>query len=131
VDFHHHGWRLFAKYLEYVAANTQGPSWNPVAYHLNNARESTAGSVDAHAVGVAVAVEAVASLISIKLDEKKAEKLAVLLDRTRKWLADQSDLQDEVKRIGNYLNGLSNPRVQDTLHALAATGHVEKDYIKA
>src|SRR5580700_5673945 len=91
-DFHQHGWRLFGKYLAYMVASTKGTYWNPVAYHLNNACEATAGSLDAWAVGVSVAVEAVASLISTEGDKKKAERVALLQDRMRKWFADQSDL---------------------------------------
>jgi hypothetical protein len=47
IDFRQHGWRLFGKYLAYVVASTGGTYWNPVAYHLNNACEATAGSLDA------------------------------------------------------------------------------------
>ena len=53
-----HGWSLFEKYLAYVSANTKDTHWNPVAYHLNNACEATANSLDARAVGSSIAVEA-------------------------------------------------------------------------
>jgi hypothetical protein len=131
IDFHHHGWRLFGKYLAYVVASNAGTYWNPVAYHLNNACEATAGFLDAWAVGVSVAVEAMASLISVEGDKEKAERVALLQDRMRKWFAEQSDLQDLAGRVNGQIDAMSNRRVRDTLHALAATGHVEEDYIKA
>jgi hypothetical protein len=46
IDFHQHGWRLFGKYLAYMVASTEGIYWNPVAYHLHNACEATAGSLE-------------------------------------------------------------------------------------
>ena len=131
IDFHHYGWRLFGKYLAYVVASNAGTYWNPVAYHLNNACEATAGSLDAWAVGVSVAVEAVASLISVEGDKEKTERVALLQDRMRKWFAEQSDLQDLAGRVNGQIDAMSNRRARDTLHALAATGHVEEDYIKA
>jgi hypothetical protein len=118
IDFHRHGWRLFGKYLEYVVATTEGTFWNPVAYHLNNACEATAGSLDAWAIGVSVAVEAVASLISVADDKEKVER-------------EQSDLQDLYDRVTGQINAMSNRRAQDTLYGLAATGHLQEDYIKA
>jgi hypothetical protein len=131
IEFRRQGWRLFGKYLEYMVASTEGTYWNPVAYHLNNACEATAGSLDAWAVGVSVAVEAVASLISVEGDKEKAKRIALLQDRMREWFAEQSDLQDLAERVGGQINAMGNKRIQDTLYALAATGNVEEDYIKA
>ena len=131
IEFRHHGWRLFEKYLVYMVKSAKDTYWNPVAYHLNNACEATAGSLDAWAVGVSVAVEAVASLISAEGNMEEAERVAVLQGRMRKWFAEQSDLQDFADRVKGQIKAMSNKRVQDTLHALAATGNVEKDYIKA
>jgi hypothetical protein len=130
IDFHQHGWRLFAKYLAYMVAST-GTYWNPVAYHLNNACEATAGALDAWAVGVSVAVEAVASLISIEGDKEKGAQVRLLQDQMRKWFAEQSDLQDLARRVNGQIDAMSNKRVQDILYALAATGHVEEDYVEA
>jgi hypothetical protein len=131
IDFHQHGWSLFGKYLTYVVASAEGTYWHPVAYHLNNACEATAGSWDAWAVGVSVAVEAVASLIGIEGDREKVERVALLQDRMRKWFAEQADLQDLADRVRGQIDAMSNKRARDTLHTLAATGHVEEDYIKA
>jgi len=131
IYFLEHGWRLFGKYLAYMLSSTRGTYWNPVAYHLNNACEATAGSLDAWALGVSVAVEAVASLISVKGDEEKAKREGLLQDRMRKWFAEQSDLQDLAHRVKGQIDAMSKKRARDTLHTLAATGHVEEDYIKA
>jgi hypothetical protein len=88
AGFHDHGWRLFGAYLTYVTQKTQGTHWNPVAYHLYNAAEATANSVDAWAVGISVAVEAVSGLITIAGDEDKARELALYQERALKSLAE-------------------------------------------
>jgi hypothetical protein len=55
--------------------------------------------VDAWAVGISVAVEAVTGLIAIASDGDKAKELALYQKRVLAWLADQKDLSaDIVKR---------------------------------
>jgi hypothetical protein len=130
-DFHHHVWRLFERYLRYVAKQTKGTYWNPVAYHLFNACESTANSVDAWAIGVSVAVEAVASLVVLRVTKKEAVKLSGVQAEMQRWLAEQSFSEGYARRIGGMICALGNKRPQDMLYALAKTGHVEETYIKA
>jgi len=131
AHFMEHGWKLFEKYLAYVVEKTDGTHWNPVAYHLYNACEATANSVDAWAVGVSVAVEAVSGLINVEGDKEKVERLALYQERARKWIDEQKDLADIAGRAKGQINAMSNKRPQDTLYALAKTGHVEKSYVDA
>ena len=107
----------------------KGRTRNPVAYHLYNACEATASSVDARAVGVSVAVEAVASLISIEDDKRMLDRLTLFQERTRKCLEAQSDLADIAVGSGQ-ISSISGKRPTDILYALAKTGHVEEAYIK-
>ena len=102
------------------------------AYHLYNACETTANSVDAWAVGISVAVEAVTDLIAIPGDGSKAKELAPYQERALAWLVEQKDLSaDIVKRAQGQINAMSNKRPQDTLYVLAAAGRVEKNYVDA
>lgn len=136
-DFHEHGWRLFGAYLAYVTQKTQGTHWNPVAYHLYNVFETTANSVDAWAVGISVAVEAVTSLIAAAGNSEQAEKakpdeLALYQERVLKWLDEQTDLSDHImKRAKRQISSMSNKGPKDTLYALIDLGRVEKKYVKA
>jgi hypothetical protein len=136
-DFHEHGWRLFGAYLAYVTQKTQGTHWNPVAYHLYNACETTANSVDAWAVGISVAVEAVTSLIAAAGNSEQAEKakpdeLTLYQKRVLKWLDEQADLPEHiVKRAKGQIRSMSNKGPKDTLYALTDVGRVEKKYVKA
>jgi hypothetical protein len=47
IEFHNNGWRPFIAFLAYVVDNTSDTYWNSVAYHLHNAYEATANSIDA------------------------------------------------------------------------------------
>src|SRR5579872_1046183 len=131
IDFRNQGWELFACYLTYVADKTEGTYWNPVAYHLYNACEASANSVDAAAVAVSVAVEAVAGLIEMPGDKAKTVRVALLQKRMLEFLTAQADLSDVALRMEKLISTLGSKRPQDTLHALAETGHVEKRYVGA
>jgi hypothetical protein len=114
VHLHKHGWDLFACYLTYVVEKTEGTHWNPVAYHLYNACEATANSIDAWAVGVSVATEAVAGLIELPSDDAKAERLALFQKRMRECLGTQTDFPDLAPRMEGSIAAMSNKRPQDT-----------------
>ena len=87
--------------------------------HLYNACETTANSVDAWAVGISVAVEAITGLIATATDGDKAEELTHYQKRVLAWLAEQKDLSaDIVKRAQGQINAMSNKRPQDTLYVL-------------
>ena len=131
IDFYKYGWQLFARYLVYVVAKTEGTHWNPVAYHLYNTCESSANSVDAWAIGIAVAVEALASLIQLPDDEAKAQRVSLFQDRIRKWVDEQEDFADLIPRVKGLIDSMGNKRPQDALHALAESGHVDKGYVSA
>ncbi len=131
IDFHKHGWELFACYLAYVVAHTDGTHWNPVAYHLYNACESSSDSVDAWAVGVSVAVEAVTSLIHFPPDDARAARVALIQERMLKFLDEQTDLADLAERMRGLIRSMANKRPQDVLYALAKTGHVDEAYVGA
>jgi hypothetical protein len=131
IDFHQHGWDLFGRYLAYVVAHTEGSHWNPVAYHLYNACESSSDSVDAWAVGVSVAVEAVASLIHFPRDDAQAARLALFQDRMMRFVDAQTDLEDLAERMRGLVRSMGNKRPQDVLYALAKTGHVDEAYVEA
>lgn len=131
-EFRKHGWHLFGTYLAYVVAHTEGPHWNPVAYHLYNACEASAGSVDAWAVGVSIAVEAVAHLICLPLDKAEAARVARFQTHMLGLVDAETGFDDNlVKRMRGLVGTMANRRPQDVLHALVKTGHVDETYIEA
>ncbi len=136
IEFHHHGWLLFERFLTYVVENTDASSdsqlWNPVAYHLYNASESTSASIDAWAVGVSVAVEAVASLIEWPGDQEKDSRWTEFRNRALQWLEEQRDFEVCVKKRARGLIGSAASKgVQETLRELSEKGYVDKEHVKA
>jgi hypothetical protein len=111
--------------------NTKGTHWNPVAYHLYNACEATANSVDAWAVGVSVAVEAVVSLVDVDGNKENDDRVETYQTLARKWLKEQSDLVDISDRALGLIGSMSKKRPDDTLQALVKIGRAEKAYIKS
>lgn len=129
IEFPKHGLILFAKYLEYAVATAGQTYWHPVAYHLYNACEATAGSVDAMAVGLSVAVEALTSLIPF---ERQDDELRTFQTRVREWLAEQSSFSKSlIIRARGQIDSMSNKRPQDVLYGLANSGHIDQAYIQA
>jgi hypothetical protein len=131
IDYHNHGWTLFCRYLAYVRDHTDGMHWNPVAYHIHNARESRANSIDAGAIGVSVAMEAIASLLGGELDDEEKEKLERLKRHLLNSIAKHSEFEAFTDRLDGLLRGLLNRGTKDVLHELAKKGAVEKSYIAA
>lgn len=130
-EFRAHGWRLFGCFLIYVTAQTHGTQWNPVAYHLHNARESTANSIDAGAVGVSVALEAIASLAATKHENGVLKRIEAFQKHIHDQLSKQQEFSDFMTRLDAMLVNWSKKRPQDTLHELAELGFIQKEYIKS
>lgn len=129
TDFREHGWKLFGLFLTYVITQTDGTHWNPVAYHLHNARESTANSIDAGAIGVSVALEAIASLAAIDHGDDQIKRIERFKAHVCDHLSTQTEFADFAKRLDGMLSNWSKKRPQDTLHELAEKGFIQKNYI--
>lgn len=130
-EFRVHGWKLFGCFLTYVTAQTHGTQWNPVAYHLHNARESTANSIDASAVGVSVALEAIASLAATKHEKDVLKRIEAFRKHIHDHLSKQQEFSDFTTRMDALLVNWSKKRPQDTLYELAERGFIQKEYIKS
>lgn len=136
IEFHRHSWSLFERFLTYVIENTDASGgkqhWNAVAYHLYIARESTSPSIDAWAVGVSVAVEALASLAKLPVNPGADGGWADFRTRALKWLEEQPDFSEGVRKRAQGLIGSSADKgVKQTLRELAEMGHVDKRYVDA
>ncbi|MGN4149527.1 hypothetical protein ACS0Y3_03875 [Burkholderia gladioli] len=130
-EYRTHGWKLFSAYLAYMLKNSHDTYWNPLAYHLYNARESSANSIDAWAIGVSVALEAVASLVSLKPDPEYEREIATFQRLMLNHISNFSEYQGLALRMEGLIKALSDTRPQDVLHALAHDGLVSKKYVTA
>lgn len=135
-EFHDHLWPLFEKFLIYVIANTEAGGddrhWNSVAYHLYIARESTSASIDAWAVGVSVAVEALVSLVEVPGNPDVNGDWAVFRSRALEWLEEQANFSEGIKTRARGLIGSSADKgVKQTLRELAEMRRVDKTHVDA
>jgi hypothetical protein len=124
-------WRLFVVYLKYICLHSELGCLNHITYHVRNAVESSANSMDAFAVAVSVSVEGLANLVEVptNLENKEfirefREFLLPIVAQSEKF----SLLQDRLKGL---LSMMGNPRVTDRLQPLSSNGHVTKEYVKA
>jgi len=136
TDFSQHTWRLFERFLTFVIENTPVTTderhWNPVAYHLYMARESTSASIDAWAAGASIAVEALTSLVESASNQEADARWAEFRTRALRWLEEQPDfLEDVKKRAQGLIGGSAAKSTKQRLRELAERGHIDLDCVKA
>lgn len=132
-----HTWRLFADYLEFVTKNTPAGFWHICSYHLHNACESSANSLDAWANGLCIAVEGISQLIEgetkiedkelIKQDKKLIKRMNA---QVLKSISGNPDFVKFAERLEGVLGLMLNRRPQDRLRPLVDSGHIEIEYLK-
>jgi hypothetical protein len=124
-------WQLFDCYLGYILRETNGPYWNPCSNHLHNALEASANSMDAWAIGLGVAVEGVAGMISYSLPKEQKTKLKAL----QKFIVQQVNESETYKgsgsRIQGLVGGLTSIRAIDKMIWLAQQGGTDSAYVEA
>lgn len=131
IEYRNHGWELFCAYLAYVVASSPTTLWNPLAYHLYNAREASANSIDSWAMGVSVALEAISSLVVLPEDPEKKAKTEQAVNFLKQYVASENSLKEIKDRLNGLLGMLElPPGPRDKLKWLAAEGKAEKKYIQ-
>jgi len=117
-----HVWRMFTNYFRHVHANAEA-GWHPISRHVGSAIESTAASLEAMVLALAVAVEGLAydcfpgiAPVSpdflAELDAAQAALLAVALGEQNR------------NRINSSLNAMRAPRNSDVLRAFIANNRL-------
>ncbi|MBR8034725.1 hypothetical protein [Burkholderia vietnamiensis] len=131
IEYHRHGWTLFGSYLEYIVKMNPPTQWHPLGYHLYIAREASANSIDSWAMGVSVALEAVASLVSIPDEQEEPSGTDAAVEKLKRYVAGEADLADIKERLDGLLSMLKQPPgPRGKLEWLAGDGRVEGAYIK-
>jgi hypothetical protein len=131
LNSRNHGWGLFADFLAYVLRTTKDTHWNLVAYHIFNARQTSAGSIDAWAAGVSIALEALTSLVKLPGDRQQRTRISKFYKAVAQLLNSKSDLEaDLVTRALDMLRPMNRARPQERLKSLSRLGFIEKAYIK-
>ena len=124
-------WRLFSLYLEYLCSYS-GSGWHPCVLHVHNAIEASANSLDAARLGLCVAVEGLAKLVSVPVDEEQ-KKAIKKLTKAMKCILLRSGLNATVlgQRAEGLLSQLHIPRLKDQLEPLVRAGEIRPELIKA
>lgn len=129
--FLNNSWQLFDCYLGYILRETKTPYWNPCSNHLHNALEASANSMDAWAIGLGVAVEGVAGMLSYSLPNEQKTRMKEL----QKFITTQVNNSDTHKASGNRIQGLvaglTAVRAIDKMLWLTQQGGTESAYVDA
>ena len=131
VEFLDNGWDLIRSYLEYVVKNSTADYWSYVTYHVHNATEASANSMDACAIGVSVAVEGLANLVQLPDGGGRSSLVKEFSDCMLPKIKENEKFSSLHDRLKGLLGMMNNPRVQDRLIPLAQSGRVTADYVKA
>lgn len=126
-----HSWQLFSLYVDYITKANRGRYWHTCSYHLHNACEASANSLDAWAVGVCVAVEGISSLVDVVETDKEKKAKKDIAESLTEFIDSQKWDVILTKRAKGLLGQLQNLRVIDRLETLQAIGHVDAAHIKA
>jgi hypothetical protein len=124
-------WRLFSQFLQYIINNTPSGSWNRCSYHLYNACHVSAGSIDAEAIGLSVAVEGIATLITHTVPTTEKERRKRLIKSAVDCISSQPCFSDLADRVGGLLGMIQNTRPQERLASLIEKSHIDAAYVKA
>ncbi|NVO17085.1 MAG: hypothetical protein HXX10_23925 [Rhodoplanes sp.] len=124
-------WDLFRQYLSYVINETKSQYWNPVTGHIHNAIEASANSLDAWAIGIGVAVEGLAMMLSMERDEQENENIKTL----QRFIIDQVNGHEEHRvfaaRIRGLIGSLTSIRAIDRMNKLAEKGGADRVHVAA
>lgn len=127
-------WQLFDKYLTMVCAHTS-PSLHPCSRHVFAVLEASAGTINARALALGVAVEGIAKDLFPNA-AALPPTLKPSTDRLLTYFRDWPEFDDEVTkqallvRVEGMLGNISDVNAKSRLHALAKQGAVSERHIK-
>ena len=127
-------WILFSNYLEYIIRSTKDEGWHICSAHLYNASEASSNSMEAWAIGISIAVEGIASLITApNNDEREQGNKSVndLFACIEKWLTRKTEQKKLIDRIKGFRGQLNKVSVKDRLYSLIEIGAIEPSHVSA
>jgi hypothetical protein len=124
-----HIWRMFVDYFRHAHANAD-TGWHPVSRHVGSAIESTAASLDAEVLALAVAVEGLVGECFPNLAPVSAAFLAEL-DTVERALAAIQLTDQTRKRVNGTIGQMRKPRNSDLLRAFVTINHLPNGLLKS
>lgn len=134
LEFHRfdedgHIWRMFVDYFRHVNANANA-GWHPISRHLGSAIESTAASLDAEVLALAVAVEGLAGECFPDLAPVSVEFLAEL-DEAEAALSGVRLSDQTRQRVSGTIGQMRKPRNSDLLRAFITNSRLPGGLLKS
>ena len=129
--YYEYSWMLFSLYLDYTTRTNEAWYWHSCSYHLHNACEASANSIDAWAIGVCLAVEGISSLVEVNQTEEEKQAKKNVSNSLTKFIDSQGWDETLTKRAKGLVGELQNLRVIDRLETLRVIGHVDAGYVRA
>jgi hypothetical protein len=124
-------WCMFRLYLQYVLRSSRPSYWNYCSYHLHNACESSANSLDAWSYGLSIAVEGLTAL----LPPKKKDETNTLLQTMHKdiltFVRKMECYESLLRRLDGLLGSMGNEPPPNRMHLLIPSGHLDEDHVAA
>jgi hypothetical protein len=135
IDMTGEVWRLFEKYLTFICAYPED-RFHPCSRHLFSALEASAGTINAQALALGVAVEGIVKKLFPKagsLPDGLKPKVKQLRKHFKKWeaLKDEQTKAALWKRVQDMLGRLLEVSTKSKLHALAAEKAVYEEHVEA
>jgi hypothetical protein len=124
-------WVMFEKYLAYVLRGGEDGLMHICSAQLHHAREASANSIEAYSVGLSVAVEGLAKLVSYDPAEEDEIEFSLVREIARRFGQSREWRQELMDRVIGVLSLLNIPRVKDRVKPLIATGRVEAKYVRS
>jgi hypothetical protein len=120
-----HVWRMFTNYFRHVHPNVDA-GWHPISRHVGSAIESTAASLEARVLALAVAVEGLAGDCFPRLAPVSPE-LLIELDAVLAAVRGVALGEQTRNRINGSVNAMRAPRNSDILRAFIANNRLPND----
>lgn len=120
---------LFKLYLDYITQKAPRNRWHACSYHLHNACEASANSIDAWIVGLCVAVEGIVSLIEVERDSEELKNISLLKECILNYIGREEKFNQFKARVKGLLGMLSATSPSDKLNYLMHQGLVARENI--
>lgn len=121
-------YHLIDCYFRYIQGYTRD-QWHPISLHAYGVIESSAASLDAEALGVAMAVEGLLKDAFIDMATEQDE-LRDCVHTVQRTVTDMAMKPQYKERIKSNLGSMLKSRSADRLHELVVQGKIRKDHIE-
>jgi hypothetical protein len=124
-------WHMFFLYLKYVSDNSKPGYWSHCSYHLHNACESSANSLDTWSYGLSIAVEGLSALLPSKKDAEGKALLKAMANDVISYVDKNDRYSSLLERLKGTLNAMANEPPPDRMYLLISTGHLNQELVAA